>query len=131
MRKINKILAHCSDSDYPAHDHIAVIRGWHVSENGWPDVAYSYFIRKSGEVQEGIPLEKIGNHCKGHNRNSIGICLSGKKDFTEAQFISLKKLLKQLKLRFNLTDKDIYPHNHFNKTKTCPNFDLKEKGIIK
>ena len=34
MREINKIIIHCSDSDYGHHDNIEVIRYWH-KKRGW------------------------------------------------------------------------------------------------
>ena len=81
MRTINKIILHCSDSDNVGHDNIDEIRRWHLLKN-WLDIGYHFFITKSGELQYGRPLWMEGAHCKEYNKNSIGICLSGKEDFT-------------------------------------------------
>lgn len=123
-RKIHWIICHCSDSDVPTHDNIDTIKDWHVNQNGWSDVGYHYFLRKDGTVEIGRPEDKIGSHVKGHNSNSIGICMSGKKDFTEAQFRALEVLLIDICGRHNLEKKDILGHCDLNGNKTCPNFDL-------
>lgn len=125
MRKINKIIVHCSDSDYSHHDDISVIRGWHVNERGWRDVGYHFFIKKDGTVQKGRDLAEAGAHVKGQNNDSIGICLSGRHNFTTKQFHSLKSLLFDLIRQFDLTTNDVYGHRDFNPKKTCPNFDVK------
>lgn len=124
MRKINKIIVHCSDSDYSHHDDISVIRDWHVKERGWRDVGYHFFIKKDGTVQKGRDLSEVGAHVKGQNNDSIGICLSGRHDFTSSQFTSLKSLLFDLIRMFNLKTSDVYGHRDFDRNKTCPNFNI-------
>lgn len=124
MRNINWIICHCSDSDVAAHDNIETIRHWHVDENGWSDVGYHYFIRKDGTVEKGRDEDKIGSHVKGHNSSSIGICLSGRKDFTQEQFHSLEILLIDICGRHDLGKQDILGHCDLDGTKTCPNYDL-------
>lgn len=125
MRKINKIIVHCSDSDYPNHDDISVIRKWHVEERGWRDVGYHYFIKSDGQVQVGRPVEQVGAHVTNHNRDSIGICLHGKHIFTTKQLYALKSLLFDLIKEYDLTTNDVYGHRDFDSKKTCPNFDVK------
>ena len=125
MRKINKIIVHCSDSDYSHHDDISVIRKWHTEERGWKDVGYHFFIQASGNVQWGRPIEQAGAHVSGQNKDSIGICLHGKQKFTQQQFNSLKSLLFDLIRQFDLTTNDVYGHRDFDRHKTCPNFDVK------
>lgn len=123
MRKINKVILHCSDSDYANHDDIKVIKEWHLARK-FNDVGYHYFIRKDGLVQKGRDISIIGAHCKGQNKSSVGICLSGKHKFTDKQFEALEKLIRGLDIR--LRNKfTIHPHNEFSK-KTCPNFSVDE-----
>lgn len=124
-RKIKKLIIHCSASDVPSHDDISVIKNWHL-ERGWKDVGYHFFITKKGSLQQGRNTEEVGAHCEGHNQDSIGICLSGEKEFTEIQFRRLWELLADLKAKYRLTNNNIYPHKYFNKKKTCPNFDVQE-----
>jgi len=123
MRKINKVILHCSASDYASHDNIKVIKEWHLARK-FNDVGYHYFIRKDGLVQKGRDITVIGAHCKGQNKSSIGICLSGKHKFTDKQFEALQTLIRGLdiRLRNNFT---LHPHNEFS-TKTCPNFSVEE-----
>ena len=125
MRKIDKIICHCSATEEPNHDNIEVIRVWHMAK-GWDDVGYHFFVNKSGSLEIGRPIGMIGAHCKGENTGSIGICLAGNGAFTEFQFKTLKKLCLNLCQTFDLHEADIFPHWHFNKNKTCPIYGLGE-----
>ncbi|QZT36574.1 N-acetylmuramoyl-L-alanine amidase [Halosquirtibacter xylanolyticus] len=125
MRKITRIIIHCSDSDNLEHDNIQTVRRWHM-ERGWKDIGYHYFICLNGDIKWGRAVETIGAHCRGYNADSIGICLSGKYRFSDAQYASLCLLLRKLMKKFSIKKNRIYPHNHYNKKKTCPNFNLKE-----
>jgi len=134
MRKINKLIVHCSAT--PEHKEFDVedITEWHVTGNGWSDCGYHYVITLSGEIQEARPEKKIGAHCFRKNRSSIGICYIGgmNRDMTEwedtrteKQKESLKKLLKELKQKYpNAT---VYGHNDFTNKKVCPCFNAKEE----
>lgn len=148
QRKVNLIVVHCSDSDIAAHDNIETIRKWHTlpmipdaikqriadgklpkSEaykygNGWSDIGYHYFIDKAGTVCSGRSEDTQGAHVSGHNSGSIGICLSGREFFTDAQFRSLEILLIDLCGKYDLEKKDILAHRDLQPGKTCPNFDL-------
>ena len=44
-----------------------------------------YFILKSGEIVKGLELNKVGEHCKGEDSNSIGIVIEGNHYTTEQQ----------------------------------------------
>lgn len=123
MRRIDFIGVHCSASDNPAHDNIETITKWH-KQRGFSSIGYNAFITKDGKVHKGRPEDLIPAHIKGFNKNSLGICLSGLNNFTEAQFISLEKWLKTKCQQYNLEKKDILGHCQLDKNKTCPNFDL-------
>ena len=71
MRKINKIIIHHSAS--PLITTVDDIRDWHVHNNGWSDIGYHYIILGDGSIEDGRPITKIGAHCKGKNRYSIGV----------------------------------------------------------
>lgn len=122
MRQINKIIVHCSASDKPEHDHIDIIKHWHIAR-GWRNVGYHFFIRKNGEIQEGRPIEQIGAHTYGYNSDSIGICLSGLTNFRPAQFQALRDLVENLNATLGTLIIPT-PHNKYTTNKTCPNFDL-------
>lgn len=122
MRKLKRMIVHCSASDAPEADNIDTIRKWHLLR-GWNDVGYHFFIRKDGAIEKGRDVSVVGAHTKGHNHDSIGICLSGEKEFTLDQYIALGALLQILQVEYG--DMSIHPHNEYNKDKTCPNFHTK------
>lgn len=124
MRIIDWVIVHCSDSDRPEHDNIETVKKWHIDERGFKDIGYHYFIDKKGVVHKGREEDKVGAHCKGHNSNSLGVCLSGRKEFTESQFKALEVLLIDICSRHDLEKKDILAHCDLDANKTCPNFDL-------
>lgn len=153
MRKIKRIIIHCSatkeGNDYDVED----IRRWHLA-NGWTDVGYHYIIKLNGDIQEGRPIEKAGAHTKGYNQDSVGICYIGgcgndnkpKDTRTEKQKNSLYCLVKTLMKKFKVKDvrghRDYSPDlNHDGKItpnewiKSCPSFDvsdwMKETGLDK
>lgn len=135
MRKINKIIIHCSASEF---GNAKRIREWHL-ERGWSDIGYHYVINngkvfkddkinqrvQDGFIEKGRDDSIVGAHTQGQNSNSIGICLIGNKDFTKEQFNSLDIVLDSLLKVYNLTKNDVYGHYNFS-SKTCPNFDVQE-----
>lgn len=100
-REIKKIILHHSASDF---GNAEVIDGWH-RERGYTCIGYHYVICNGSGGADGIidigrPLWFEGAHAKGHNKDSVGICLIG--DFTdsipsEAQLKSLDMLIKTLR----------------------------------
>ena len=76
MRKINKIIIHCSATREGRNYDVAEIRRWHL-KRGWSDIGYHYLIHLDGKIEEGRPIERMGAHTTGQNRNSIGICYVG------------------------------------------------------
>tara|TARA_R110000851_G_scaffold306239_2_gene464485 strand:- start:1600 stop:1980 length:381 start_codon:yes stop_codon:yes gene_type:complete len=122
MRSIDKHIIHCSDS---LHGDVSEIRKWHKAR-GFNDIGYHYVILSDGSLQVGRNIQKIGAHCKGLNTGSVGTCLIGKKDtFTNAQFETLKELHGGLNVLF--PNIELRNHYEFNKNKTCPTFDAREK----
>ena len=139
-RETTKIIIHSSASDRPEDDSLDAITRLHTSPtdktiqwgnytvNGfsWSKCGYHIVIPKNGVAElTNRPLTDIGAHCRGHNSDSIGICLTGDKFFSLAQFYELRVVLDSLYGLFpHLDDSDVYPHNYFNKNKTCPNFNV-------
>lgn len=135
------VVVHCSSSDNSQDDSVQRIKLLHTGNKktpikwgkydthcrGWSDIGYHYVITKDGEVHSGRPIERAGAHAKGFNKSSIGICLTGDKEFSDEQFKSLKTVIDELILNFGLSIIDIIEHNELNSSKTCPNFDLKSK----
>ena len=125
-RAINLIVLHCSATPQGRDVTVADIRRWHL-ERGFADIGYHFVVRLDGTVEAGRPVDRIGAHCKGHNRNSIGICYVGGADAslhskdtrTPQQKQALAMLLDRLK--------SIYPeavvrkHRELAATE-CPGF---------
>ena len=76
MRTINLIVVHCSatreDKSFTEHDLDVCHR-----RRGFNGVGYHFYIRKNGDIKSTRPLERIGAHSRGFNRESIGICYEG------------------------------------------------------
>ena len=128
MREINKIIVHCSATREGENFEVAEIRKWHLAR-GFNDIGYHFYIDLYGEIHKGRDISKIGAHCKGHNRNSIGICYCGgveadgktpKDTRTEKQKDALLSVLYTLKALYPKAK--IYSHNEFA-NKACPSFD--------
>lgn len=132
MRTIDKIIVHCSATKDGEYYDVDDIRRWHVEGNGWSDVGYHFIVLVDGRIQLGRPLEKMGSHCKGQNRTSIGICyiggLDGMSNYrdtrTYEQCESLEVLIATLVRMF--PDSDVFGHNNFS-SKACPCFDAHEE----
>lgn len=122
-RKIKLLIVHCSDSDILSHDNVEVIRSWHLAR-GFNDIGYHYIITKDGVIHQGRNPELQGAHTKGYNKDSIGICLTGRHKFSDKQFASLRALCEDLCSAHDLERFDILHHRDLDNKKTCPNFDL-------
>lgn len=130
MRKINKIIVHCSATPEGREVIVEEIDKWHKA-NGWKGIGYHYVVYLDGSIHKGRDEKEVGAHCAGQNTNSIGICYIGgveadgktpKDTRTEAQKKSLLELLKKLKEKYpNAT---IHGHREFA-SKACPSFDAK------
>jgi N-acetylmuramoyl-L-alanine amidase len=133
MRQINQIVVHCAATKPSMDIGAEEICRWHTDPRpkgrGWSDIGYHFVIRRNGALENGRPIERMGAHAKGKNRQSIGICLvgginnAGKEDanFTLAQYKSLENLLARLKQKF--PDAGVIGHRNVS-TKACPSFDV-------
>lgn len=133
MRKINKIIIHCTATPEGREHDVADIRRWHL-KRGFNDIGYHYLIHIDGTIEEGRPINKQGAHCSGQNRGSIGVCYVGgmSKDMkkakdtrTQAQKDSLIKLMHELIYKYN-KDMTIHGHNEYA-NKACPSFNVQEE----
>lgn len=124
MRRISKIIMHCSASDNPLHDDISVIRQWHL-ERGFVDVGYHYFIKIDGSIQLGRPIYKAGAHARHHNSYTVGICVHGIKEFALEQIETALKLCHNQIMIYGLEVEDVIGHNELpNVNKICPGIDM-------
>ena len=108
MRKITLIIVHCSANREGSKLRMADIDRYHRSL-GWKGCGYHYVIPTDGTIEAGRAEERIGAHCRNHNRHSIGVCYIGglaadgvtpKDTRTRAQKLALKRLLKDLHQRY-------------------------------
>ena len=125
---INLIVVHCSATPPSMDIGAAEIRKWHT-DKGWSDIGYHYVIKRDGDLEVGRDESRQGAHVRGHNKNSLGVCLIGGVDrkgradanFTFDQYQSLGYLM------MNLTDKhpkaEVKGHRDFS-NKACPSFDV-------
>ncbi|MFS2816565.1 N-acetylmuramoyl-L-alanine amidase [Phocaeicola dorei] len=129
MRTITLIIIHCSATPEGRRLDFETCRRDHIRHRGFTDIGYHFYITRDGEIHRGRPLEKVGAHCRNHNRHSIGICYEGglSADCTPAdtrtlmQKGSLLALLRELRLLFPKAL--IVGHHDLNPVKPCPCFD--------
>ena len=74
--KTDWIVWHCSATAPKHNTKLEDIRRWH-KEKGWSDVGYHFVIERDGKIRAGRHPDSVGAHVRGHNHNSIGICLVG------------------------------------------------------
>ena len=121
-QNVKYIVIHCSDTN--EGDTAIDIHQLHLSF-GWEGIGYHKIIQKNGKIENGRPEFWTGAHVFGYNKESLGICLIGKNNFSTQQFNTLTKLIKEWKKKYPLAK--ICGHRDFKNTKkTCPNFDVKK-----
>ena len=132
MRDLKRIILHCTATPEGAHFDIATIRRWHVKDRGWKDIGYHYVIYLDGSVHEGRPVDQVGAHTSGHNKDSIGIVYVGgcdknmkaKDTLNEAQEVAMVNLIQALRATHG--EMTLHGHNEFA-AKACPSFNVKTK----
>tara|TARA_A200000113_G_scaffold226000_1_gene249328 strand:- start:16807 stop:17208 length:402 start_codon:yes stop_codon:yes gene_type:complete len=122
-RETTYIVVHCADTPDDMDVGVEEITQWH-KERGFRTVGYHYVIRLDGTIEQGREPSTIGAHVKGHNDESIGICVVGRGNLTPQQDENLFELIRLLKRTY--TDAEIIGHTDLDDGKTCPNFDVKE-----
>ena len=138
IQRINQIIIHCADTPngrvFTAED----IDRWHQQRGFRRDpqlayysnlkhIGYHYVIHVNGSVLVGRRNDETGAHAKGHNLNSLGICLVGRDKFRQLQWDTLKELVAILQRRYPaIKNTHIIGHKDVNPTKTCPGFDVSQ-----
>lgn len=129
MMKVEKIIIHCSATPEGRDVTAAQIDRWHRAR-GFRCIGYHFVVRLDGSVERGRPENEIGAHCLGENARSIGVCYIGgidrdtlkpKDTRTPAQRIALRKLVRQLEVRY--PGATVHGHREFA-AKACPCFDI-------
>lgn len=131
MRKLDRIIVHCTATPEGRHVDVDTIRVWHKAR-GWSDVGYHFVIYIDGSVHAGRAVEKTGAHVAGHNATTIGVVYVGGTDaagkakdtMNAAQETAFVNLVKHLRDEYGpLT---LHGHNEYA-AKACPSFKVKDK----
>lgn len=85
-------------------------------------MGYHAVILEDGTVQQGREDARPGAHVRGHNGHTLGVCLIGRRSFTQAQMDALEDYITGK--RYAYGDLDVMAHYEFDRGKTCPNFDV-------
>lgn len=135
IKEIDEIIVHCSASPF---GDAGLIDAWH-KKRGWDCIGYHYVVlngfRKKGIhrpeddglIELGRPVGIQGAHVRGHNRNSIGVCLIGERTFTARQLlVALPKLIEELRGAYEIFPAVLRVTGHYelDPHKTCPNMDM-------
>ena len=132
MKNVDKVIVHCTATPEGRHTTVEDVRRWHL-DRGWSDIGYHFLVYLDGTVHEGRPLEIQGAHCRGQNKNSIGIAYVGgidkvnfkpKDTRTDEQKEALVDMLEFFKIAH--PEAVIYGHRDFA-NKACPSFDAKKE----
>lgn len=128
MRKIEKIIVHCTATPEGREVTVAEIDRWHRAR-GFEGIGYHYVVYLDGSVCRGRAEERVGAHCRGQNARSIGVCYVGglatdghtpADTRTPRQREALRRLIGELKRRF----RGATVHSHYEfAAKACPCFD--------
>jgi N-acetylmuramoyl-L-alanine amidase len=131
MRKLTRIILHCTATPDGRHVDVDTIRSWH-KKRGWSDIGYHYVIYLDGSVHAGRDVAKVGAHVVGHNADTIGVVYVGGTDaggkakdtMNAAQQTAFVNLVKHLRDQYGpLT---LHGHNEYA-AKACPSFNVKHK----
>lgn len=127
-RQTSKLVIHCADT----YDYMDIgaeeIHQWHL-ERGWSGIGYHFVIRRDGTIEAGRHYESRGAHVRGHNKDSIAICMVGgkglkgepKDNFTHAQFNSLREVVFAINEKY--PGVKTFGHRDLQPAKNCPCFD--------
>lgn len=130
MRKIDKIIVHCTATPEGREVTVADVTAWH-KKRGFRTIGYHYLVYLDGSIHAGRPVSEVGAHCTGQNARSIGICYVGgldkemkpKDTRTQAQKKALRRLVSQLQVQF--PGSTVHGHREFA-AKSCPCFDVSD-----
>lgn len=131
MRKINKIIIHCSATPEGRHVSVNDIDKWH-RDRGFAKIGYHWVVYLDGSIHKGRAEDVAGAHVAGNNSDSIGICYIGGVDAsmkakdtrTEKQKIAIRNLVSDLQKKY--PGASVHGHNEFA-AKACPSFNVKKE----
>lgn len=129
MRKINKIIIHCTATKAGQHVTVSDVDRWHKAR-GFRCIGYHFLIYLDGTIVRGRSIGEAGAHTKGYNVNSVGVCYVGGLDWagkpadtrTPEQHEALHSLVARLLKCY--PEATVHGHREFA-NKACPCFDVK------
>ena len=138
MRRIDRIICHCTATPEGRHVTVKDVDNWHRNERHWANgIGYHWLIYLDGSIHAGRPESMIGAHCVGYNKHSIGVCYVGgternnvkkeKDTRTPEQKAAFVKILTELHQRYPKAT--LHGHCEFA-NKPCPCFDCHEYDYI-
>lgn len=130
LNKPNKVILHCTgtedydmfDPDFDSYG-IDQARDYHMRVRKYKDVAYHYFIRRTGEIEQGRQEEMNGAHCYGQNKTSIGVAYAGSKDPTHEQIQAMCELFIYFYDKYDFGPGEWFGHNEYGRTE-CPGISM-------
>lgn len=136
MRKVRRIIVHCSASPNGRADTIRDIDRWH-KERGFlrplvfrdkyrPELTscgYHCVIEIDGTIAHGRHTDEAGAHAAGYNHDSIGVCLVGTDAFSPAQIDALDLYIQSVLAMYPTAT--VCGHRDLpDVRKSCPGFDV-------
>jgi hypothetical protein len=121
-RHVMKVFIHHSELDNEALDNVESIAWIHKNHKffSFSDIGYHFFISKDGSLYSGRNIDEDPSSQYGFNKNTISICVSGKKGVNKNQ----KNTIRNTCHRINeLYERNISFHGH------CELFDEKFAGL--
>lgn len=109
------------------------IANFQINENKWNKVSWHYLIAPDGSVWLGVPLNDPAIHIQNHNKTTVSILLylDGDKELpTEAQRLTLKRVVNLLSAKLKLGNDAVHAHHYFTDGRiTCPGKLVTEEYI--
>lgn len=141
MRPINRIIVHCAATPPSMDIGAELIAKWHKAR-GWSDIGYHGVIRRDGMYEPGRSDDQMGAHARGHNLDTLAVCLVGgiteggapENNFTPEQFDTLEAVLNWWTAVYGIGWGKVLGHRDLpGVAKACPSFNvqawIKERGL--
>ena len=123
---IRYLVVHCADTPDDQPLDASDIHQMHLGF-GWNGIGYHRVICRDGCIEHGRPDYWIGAHVKGFNEISLGVCLIGRQDFTDAQFAALETVLREWRDAY--PDAKICGHRDFDYTDKTSRISMSGNGV--
>ncbi len=118
--EVNRVIIHSIGGPYCDEGRVVYspadgdARRWIAFFNRHKVLGIHYVIDKSGHIEVGVPENRVANHAKGNNADSIGIELvnrgDGVDEYTELQLGMLVAALRSIMQRWGVKKGDILGH---------------------